>query len=1136
MASEDEGPKVRPPENVNITVLRARNLRGSKGDNLNSLVRVEYNNQSLGESPKVESTAEYAAEYNYNARFECTFDDPLTLDEIAYKPVMVTVIEVLPKEKKQKEEKTLLLGQSTVDLLPLLRGENRYKSTLVVHPLPGSPLETAPPDQAKVELDVVVFVNEPLLSEEQLKEVNLLTVSVETLYSPPEAWNPTGAPFIYNVTLPVPITADRETTVVATNGIIKAGTDKDLPSRQKKWCVPGNAQGGAIYIPDSFVPTTNFDEEDGDFTSKEDREFRNEAEMEKTRVTWNIERRCFMDPAAVQSFQNKIAQTRVWPVEIMRTPVPTATKGKGKSGSASAREDETPIFYHGVAYVNLAPLLYPGVKKIRGAYKVMAFSDHEVFEKIPWAERWEHWQEYATKRKGGLAEEAIRVATAMNRNASPFAKGGKAPKEEKGGKEKEKDAAKKVQPSSMLKPTSDAGSETDVTPPQNLEGMQYVEAKSYLMLEITLQRPLVPKRPPEVLAKRVAELIPPRPLFARRTNGAERAVEDFHSQVASVGNLVLEEFRSLFADQLIQGDLPSGSEPSDERRRKLLYELNTSGKYFAFKEQLKHSVVKIVREKYLKTTTFTDKEELHTFLSELNVFLIDQMHVGLGKVLSLEDETPVPPPLTDSAQLKHFAREAEVNENFEVASKYYQERIARNRNDGDHWFDYGTFCMLINDISKAEECFKETVSINQSHVNGLLLYGIVCAMEERNSVAETFFEMATNVEPNCTLAWTLLGLFYDGIENDIQAEFAFLEANKRNVANAAAKVKSAMPEETEKENVVEGGDAEPEREKVVKTPATPSESGKSHRSGKDKPGSVASAHKKKLSVSSKSDSLHSLLQMDKAPDGGTRKQSAQSNRPTSQPAEGSQQGTPFEEEIPPREPTPVPETSIFMIAVDFLLEVKAMNFCERALAHELLSPTGGPSAAYYVALARLKLQKKELEEANDNLQEALVLNHQDPDAWAITGHLRYLEGDIGEAKSCYERTLSFVADAREMHSIYLRLASIYLQENKFEDAKNTFLLACKKSPSCVSWLGVGIACYRLGELGEAEDALSEANILNNTDSEVWGYLSLVCLKTNRQLEAEQAYKYALKVGLQDEGLLGEIHEIQEAVGFGNPQF
>ena len=55
--------------------------------------------------------------------------------------------------------------------------------------------------------------------------------------------------------------------------------------------------------------------------------------------------------------------------------------------------------------------------------------------------------------------------------------------------------------------------------------------------------------------------------------------------------------------------------------------------------------------------------------------------------------------------------------------------------------------------------------------------------------------------------------------------------------------------------------------------------------------------------------------------------------------------------------------------------------------------------------------------------------------------------------------------------------------------------------------------FQLNELTEAEDALSEANILNNSDPEVWGYLSLVCLKTGRQLEAEQAYKYSIKVRL-----------------------
>ena len=43
------------------------------------------------------------------------------------------------------------------------------------------------------------------------------------------------------------------------------------------------------------------------------------------------------------------------------------------------------------------------------------------------------------------------------------------------------------------------------------------------------------------------------------------------------------------------------------------------------------------------------------------------------------------------------------------------------------------------------------------------------------------------------------------------------------------------------------------------------------------------------------------------------------------------------------------------------------------------------------------------------------------------GHLKYSSGDFMEAMSCYERTLSFLANPSETHSIYLRLASIYLQ-------------------------------------------------------------------------------------------------------------
>lgn len=44
------------------------------------------------------------------------------------------------------------------------------------------------------------------------------------------------------------------------------------------------------------------------------------------------------------------------------------------------------------------------------------------------------------------------------------------------------------------------------------------------------------------------------------------------------------------------------------------------------------------------------------------------------------------------------------------------------------------------------------------------------------------------------------------------------------------------------------------------------------------------------------------------------------------------------------------------------------------------------------------------------------------------------------------------------------------------------------------------------------------------------------VQTNRRLEAEQSYKYAVKLGINDPDLLEEIRALQQTVGFGDPSF
>eukprot|EP00070_Physeter_catodon_P005172 XP_007110919.2 cilia- and flagella-associated protein 70 isoform X1 [Physeter catodon] len=1077
---------------VQITVTDGYDLKGFKGDTPVTFIRAEFNQVVLGHSAKITVSPEGTAKYNFTCSFEVNPEGGVTLNDLAHKPVFLTMTEVLPKEKKQKEEKTMILGQAVVDLLPLLEGESSFETMVPLHPVPGSPLEPLRSGVKQCSLEVKVFVAEPLLTAAQISGGSLLKVTLEAAYSVPESFIPMGLLQNFMVGLQVPSAGEKDYPIFFKNGTLKLGGEREPVPRPKKWPIANILAPGANYIPDAFIVGGPYEEEEGELNRPEDREFRNQAECIKKRITWDLESRCYLDPPAVISFQKRIADCRFWPVEITR--VPLVTVPKGKSAKFEKTDDEGQLSFHGVAYVNMVPLLYPGVKRIRGAFHVYPYLGSTVYEK--------------TKCLFSLFRDTDHNLIQNNKIGginSPVSKPviSKNLKEDKTVKEKDMEARPRpgdVQASSIKSQSSDTPLEVEPSLCNNPEGQQYVEAGTYIVLEIELDKALVPKRMPEELARRVKEMIPPRPPVTRRTGGAQKAVSDYHMQIKNISRAILNEYHRMFGKQAVQVESDLDSETLEEQKCQLNYELNCSGKYFAFKEQLKHAVVKIVREKYLKTTAFESQEELQKFISELYVFLVDQMHVAVNQAMP-DDVQGTPSTIyTSSEQLRLFAFEAEVNENYEMATVYYEERLVREPQNLEHWLDYGAFCLLTKDNIKAQECFRKALSLNQNHIHSLLLCGVLAVLMENYEQAEIFFEDATCLEPTNVVAWTLLGLYYEIQNNDIRMEMAFHEAFKQLQARVL-------------------------RAQVTKQRIT----------GLGAPLSILDEF---LDESSnlQSESHEPIL-------------SVQSQDPTT----SQKPSNTFIKEIPlKKEASKCQEsstclhptlysvsqtpTTIFMETIRFLMKVNAVQYVHRVLAHELLCPHGGPSCEYYLVLAQTHLLKKDFAKAEEYLQQAAQMDYLNPNVWGTKGHLYFLRGNHAEAKACYERTISFVADASEMHFIFLRLGQIYLEEKEYKKAKKTYLQVCKRSPSCLTWLGLGIACYQLDELTEAEDALSEANALNNYNAEVWAYLALVCLKAGRQLEAEQAYKYMMKLKLKDESLLAEIHMVQETVGFGNPSF
>ncbi|XP_054892965.1 cilia- and flagella-associated protein 70 isoform X2 [Poeciliopsis prolifica] len=1037
---------------IQITAKCGRNIQGKKGDSFLSFLQVSIEEMNLGESGKKQANpVKHTIDYD----FTCSFNPPndaQSFSDILQKPVTFTLVEIL-HEGKKGDVKTAVLGQAVVDLFPLVQGQCSFFSTVPINPLVNPGIKESRPGITRKQptLDVYVSVSEPLLTEAELSTCIIMKVTLETAYSLPDTWTvPTGSghsPFSYLAALEIPLTAEHDQVLMFSEGHLKPGGQREGKGRRKRrplqtLLVPGNQ-----FLPGSFCQPEPIDHEDGELNDYEDLLFRDEAEITKNRVSWDTEIRCFLDASGASRLKEKITESRLWPMELMRTSVPLSRLG-----------DENPeIPFHGLIFVDMGRLLFPGVSRIRGAYTVHPFYESELLNK--------------TKRKTSVLKEQAKVATVLAKSRASLAvatpkKGAKSYEaSSKGVKDQSK---KSVLPSKATIPdeTPDSASESETK--VNVEGNMYLEARTYVIFEMSLNRPLLPKPSPEELARRVKALIPPKPKRPPGPSRAEKAVLDFHTQVENAVAAVSAQFTELFgANSKLQESLSK-----EQILAEVMGGLNVSGRYFTFKEQIKQAVIKIVRDKMQRSKPLTDPQEIKEFVSKLYVYLVDEMHVALNKIYSSDvaedctDEMKL-----ESSQLRHFAKEAQLTGNYQQAAQYYQELVVRHPDEPLYKFEWGSLYMLIGDYMKAKECYYDAVSIQQTHQPSLMMCGVVAAMFERYNEALTFLERATILEQPSVEAWTLMGLIHLSLNETLLPERAFLEAKKilgEEEANKANVDDKTKPSEDNTEEVKAQQD-----EQETDNPAPPPTA------------------------------EHDLEYPDHDMD-DSGESSCHSDRMWKMPTKFT--------------------ASIFTQTVKFLLQNNALQMAECTLSQEVLGSKGGYTVAYYYSQAQLQLLKGDYSSAIDNLKEALFYKSQNPDAWALKGHCHYLQGAFTEARECYEWSMVFPEQPSGTHIVLLRLGAIYILEEKFIQAKEVFLQACEQSPSCLTWLGIAKACYRLGELCVAEEALGVATLLNSANAEVWAYLSLISFKSGRLEEGDEYYKNAICFDLQDSSLIEEISE------------
>eukprot|EP01105_Mastigella_eilhardi_P026937 TRINITY_DN79_c0_g2_i1.p1 TRINITY_DN79_c0_g2~~TRINITY_DN79_c0_g2_i1.p1 ORF type:complete len:1197 (+),score=355.13 TRINITY_DN79_c0_g2_i1:447-3593(+) len=207
-------------------------------------------------------------------------------------------------------------------------------------------------------------------------------------------------------------------------------------------------------------------------------------------------------------------------------------------------------------------------------------------------------------------------------------------------------------------------------------------------------------------------------------------------------------------------------------------------------------------------------------------------------------------------------------------------------------------------------------------------------------------------------------------------------------------------------------------------------------------------------------------------------------------------------------------------AAHFLLSVRATHLAEKVVAQEVLEK--GPCFATSHALAVAYMHRGEYSRAEAYAKEALQYDLKRQKSLLLLGHIFWYLHNTDEAIAFFEKAFdNFQGSLTDLRGL-MRLGDLYMACKKYEEAKTAFFCACKVRQSCYTWFRVGVACYRLGNFQEAEDALAEANIQNNHEPEVWGYLALLCLRLRRDAEADQSLRQALKLQLANADLLGEL--------------
>ena len=553
----------------------------------------------------------------------------------------------------------------------------------------------------------------------------------------------------------------------------------------------------------------------------------------------------------------------------------------------------------------------------------------------------------------------------------------------------------------------------------------------------------------------------------------------FRKQIKLSTLKIAQDYQAMFAEQ--QGDnqrkLPVSKQKEHRggRKDKFLYDFNLSGKAQGLKEKLKKAIVDVLKDHLAKKMNIsglehTDKDKL---LSEVYAYLVEQMNASVDEVVkenkeSLHEDIVIPWDLA--------VREKELS-HINAPKESIDEKLLRLANEYE----------IQGKIQKSNDFHKERACRDPKNISIWMDFTRFCLRNGDISHGEEYIKEILRLNENSFEHLLLLGSLLLQRQRYEEASIYLHAAADKDFYNVPANLVLSL---------------------LYKFA--------------NKPG----LEKRFSSIAKRLCMRHLGLL--------PQKRGSKSN------FNSSLENCYFRLETAPGEYTRAltldQVDDMYYFLTDYFLKEKLIYLASKTL--EEVSNKGTSLTRYLFYQAQISYWRKDYAECATILADLLKTEPKHESAWVLLGNTLYLMNNHFDAEEAYLKAVRSAGRSKTMlsgrsnshisdYSILLRLGHIYMRRRAWNDAKLVYSRCCEESPTSTSWTMLGLSCLHLNEVNEAEEALTEGNIMDEQNPVNWGALAYLCAKKTEKMPGRIAQfntcvGLAIGYGLMDSYLLVNI--------------